>query len=312
MNHIIRIILALTALGAVLGTALKMAGCQKADPSATSMSIEEVVRTTSAPIGSLTDELADGLVPVELLCPESIDPSRWRPDADTIGRFQRAKLIVTNGAQHERWVATAPLPRSRVVDSALAITPPLLTYTQKTHSHGPDGKHTHKAVLGSTWVDPLNARSQAQAVQDALARSFPEHAPEISERFSMLSQELESAHRMLEQIRDRDINFVAPIKPYGYLARRYGWAAPDLSNSPDDWLKDPYTLNLIADPSGEVPTVVLTDSPPSPEAVETLVNKYSIHPVLWETGSMIHDRPYLEILAGNIERLERAVDEALK
>lgn len=308
MNHIIRIILALTALGAVLG----VASCQKADPAANSMSIEEVVRTTSAPIGSLTDELADGLVPVELLCPESIDPSRWRPDADTIGRFQQAKLIITNGAQHERWVATAPLPRSRVIDSALAITSPLLTYNQKTHSHGPDGKHTHKAVLGSTWIDPLNALSQSQAVHDALVRSFPEHAREISERFSMLSQELESAHRKLEQIRDRNINFAAPIKPYGYLARRYGWAALDLSNGSDEWLNDPYTLNLIADPSGEAPTVVLIDSPPSPEAVETLVNEYSIHPVLWETGSMIQDRPYMQILAGNIERLERAVDEAVE
>ena len=158
---------------ALLGVA--MAACDRPADTPNRVTLDEVVRTTSAPVDALTRQLVGDAVPVELLCPESEDPATWRPDPETVALFQRARLIVANGAGYEKWVAPAPLPRSRLVEAADALSRSFIMVEGEAHSHGPEGYHTHEVVLGHVWLDPLHAIAQAEEITEALVGAFPEH-----------------------------------------------------------------------------------------------------------------------------------------
>jgi ABC-type Zn uptake system ZnuABC Zn-binding protein ZnuA len=91
------------ALGVVCGVGVVfagLAGCggEGAASSAAAPSIDPAVRTSFYPATYFAERIAGGLVPVESPLPEGEDPIFWTPDAETIGLYQRAKLIVLNGA----------------------------------------------------------------------------------------------------------------------------------------------------------------------------------------------------------------------
>ncbi|MEM9374465.1 MAG: zinc ABC transporter substrate-binding protein, partial [Planctomycetota bacterium] len=124
-----------------IGVGAPTTGCQRSTPAEpTPTEIEDVVRATSAPVGSFASHVAGGLVRVEMLCPDGQSPATWRPDAPVVARYQQARLIIINGADFEGWVQTAPLPRSRVIQSADAVNDEMIVVKGRTHSHGPGGE----------------------------------------------------------------------------------------------------------------------------------------------------------------------------
>ncbi len=52
----------------------------------------------------------DVLFPV----PEEVDPAYWKPEAEDVAAYQRADLILLNGASYAKWVDFVKLPRSRL------------------------------------------------------------------------------------------------------------------------------------------------------------------------------------------------------
>ncbi|MFG0315081.1 MAG: metal ABC transporter substrate-binding protein, partial [Phycisphaerales bacterium] len=179
---------------------LALGGCDRTDASPNQARIDNVVRTTSAPVDALTRRIAGDAVPIELLCPPSEDPAAWRPAPETIASFQRARLIVANGAGYEAWVQTAPLPRSRLIEAADGLSEPLIRVRGETHSHGPEGHHTHEVTLGQVWLDPLHAIAQSRAIAAGLTDAFPEHQDTFIANLDVLSTELLELHRRLERL----------------------------------------------------------------------------------------------------------------
>ncbi len=287
--------------------AIGLAGCERQAPNARPpVEIEDAVRTTAAPIDSMTRRVAGDLVPVELLCPPGQPPATWRPAPDVVAAYQRATLIVANGAEFETWVLTAPLPRSRVVRTAGAIDGELLVVPGETHSHGPEGEHAHDLVVGQTWIDPINAIAQAGAIAGALSRAFPEHERVFAENLSSLVAELESVHRRLDAIDTATVAVVAAERPHGYLARRYGWPTSAIGADPAGWRSKTEDLEAIA--SRHERAVLLSVGPPDDE-MRSLLETSGIRVVVWETGAIAGDDPYISVLERNVERLEAAIVE---
>lgn len=290
---------------ALLGLAL--GGCDRTDASPNQARIDNVVRTTSAPVDALTRRIAGDAVPVELLCPPSEDPAAWRPAPETISSFQRARLIVANGAAYEAWVQTAPLPRSRLIEAADKLTEPLITVRGETHSHGPEGHHTHEVTLGQVWLDPLHAIAQSRTIAAGLTHAFPEHQDTFSANLDVLSTELLELHRRLERLEPEGAAIVAPSTPFGYLARRYGWQTLDLSPAPEDWPMDLYSHGMASGDFGSGPRVLLCEQLPDPAVATTLLESHDVHLVLWRTGSRDRGKSFTEMLSGNIDRVEASI-----
>ena len=127
------------------------------------------VYTVNYPLTYFAQRLAPEHVEVVFPAPTGVDPAFWKPTPDEIGQYQRASLILLNGAGYARWTRYATLPKSRVVVTAAGCRDAFLqTGEAVAHQHGPAGEHAHEGTAFTTWLDMRLARCQAGHVGDAL------------------------------------------------------------------------------------------------------------------------------------------------
>ena len=70
------------------------------------------------PLKYFATRIAGDAAEVVFPAPPDEDPAFWKPDVETIASFQRADLILRNGASYARWADHATLPASKVVDTS--------------------------------------------------------------------------------------------------------------------------------------------------------------------------------------------------
>jgi len=125
-------------------------GCKEQASEQTAAPTDQPARTVETPTVSPTfypteyfpSRIGGDHVLVTLPLPPDADPIFWQPSREQIAAYQEADLIVINGADFEKWIATASLPESRIVDTAAAFEDDFVTYETTTHAHGPGG-HEH-------------------------------------------------------------------------------------------------------------------------------------------------------------------------
>lgn len=295
-----RIAPTLLLLLTLLASLATLGACGRPAPP-TAITVEEVARTTSPAVDELARRIGAQSVRVEAVYPHDalIDP--WHPTPDEIARLQRARLIVSNGAGLEAWVQTASLPRSRLVESADSIEPPLIRVAGETHSHGPEGNHTHDVLLGQTWLDPLNAMAQATAIRDAMVLAFPEHRDGLTVNHAGLLDELQALHERISGVDATGIEIIAPETPYAYLARRYGWRITPIGPDPSSWSRDLHAMRLSSGPPRTNPAILLCPTLPPQGTQEAMLREHGVRCVLWTTG------PLPSAGGTNIDRLESAM-----
>jgi len=194
------------------------------------------VYTVNYPLAYFAERIGGDLVEVHFPAPGNEDPAFWSPDADTIAGYQRADLILLNGAGYAKWVDRASLPSSRVVNTSGGFTDNLIPIEGTvTHSHGPEGEHEHGDLAFSIWLDPVLAIQQAQAIEAAISVLRPENEPEIRQRMEGLKSELIDIDSRLaaasENLGDEPLLFSHPV--YQYLMKRYGLNGLEVHWEPD-------------------------------------------------------------------------------
>ena len=200
---------------------------------------QNAVLTTFYPTQYFAERIAGKLVVVDSPLPADADPIFWRPGAEDMVRFQSAKLVVTNGAEFEKWVAGSALPRGRTVESltddALASVGGPITMETTTHSHGPAGEHTHEGIDGHTWVSPELAVLQARRIAEAMSTAWPEHAAVFAENLERLEEDLDMLAASMRDLTPRLEGFrvLASHPAYNYLAREMGWSVHNLDLDPE-------------------------------------------------------------------------------
>lgn len=114
-------------------------------------------------------------VKVDFLAPADVDPAYWNPDLANISAYQKADLILINGAGYAKWVNKVSLPRSKMVNTSRQFKDQYITKKEvMTHSHGAEGKHAHESLAFTTWLDFTLAARQAEAIADVMGRKRPE------------------------------------------------------------------------------------------------------------------------------------------
>lgn len=174
----------------------------------------------------LLGETAD----VSFLVPEDVDPSFWRPSVADITTIQSADLIVLNGAGFATWVDRVSLPRSKVVNTTAAIEDRFIRTESITHSHGEGEEHSHEGLASYTWLDPMLAFAQAEALANAIIARGLRPADEVAAQLATLKDDLDALDKQAERAADglQDIAIIVTHPRYQYFAQRYGLSVSSL------------------------------------------------------------------------------------
>lgn len=183
------------------------------------------VFTTNYPLAYFAERIGGDQVEVVFPAPADVDPAYWAPAPEVIADFQEADLILLNGAGYEKWLERASLPASKLVDTSVAMESSYIPLDEGVvHTHGPEGEHSHKGWAFTTWMDPMIAIAQAQAVQEALSDLRPEAAADFRVAYEGLQADLLVLDAQLGEVAadvgDQPIVFSHPV--YQYLDEHLG------------------------------------------------------------------------------------------
>jgi zinc transport system substrate-binding protein len=189
------------------------------------------------PLKYFAERIAGEHATVVFPAPPDVDPAYWMPDAKTISDYQRADLILLNGANYSKWVSKVSLPRFRMVNTSEAFKD---RYIEAggilTHSHGAQGEHAHESLAFTTWIDFSLAAEQAKAIAQALSRKRPSLEDIFQRNYKELEKDLLKLDRDMKALVSKDISkpFVVSHPVYDYLARGYGLNIKSVHWEPDE------------------------------------------------------------------------------
>jgi zinc transport system substrate-binding protein len=220
--------------------ALSLISCSdkgKADTSS-SKSDKPVIFVVNYPLEYFAKRIGGNLVDVRFPAPADEDPAYWQPNTETINDYQKADLILLNGADYAKWIRHVSLPLSKMVDTSVGFKDSYIEIANAvTHTHGPASKHAHGNIAFTTWLDFAQAAQQAQAIKNALTKLKPESENEYENNFKALERDLLDLDQQMQKIRSKIKTkpLIASHPIYQYLSRRYKLNMKNLHWEPEEY-----------------------------------------------------------------------------
>jgi len=226
-------------------TGILCAGCgkQNADgeretPSGPEADTPAIVYTVNYPLAYLAEGIGGDALQVTFPAPGDEDPACWTPDEETIAGYQKADLILLNGADYAKWVPKTSLANSRMVDTSAGFRDEYIILEEATtHSHGPGGKHEHGTTAFTTWLDLSLCAEQAAAIRDAFLRRWPDSKGVFSTNCERMISDLNALDEQLLSICGDHSNtpLVVSHPVYQYFTRRYHLNVRSVHWEPDEY-----------------------------------------------------------------------------
>ena len=261
------------------------------------------VCTVNYPLAYFAEQVAAGRVKVVFPEMEG-DPAFWKPSAKEVALFQEADLVLLNGAGYAKWVPTASLSPSRLVDTAAGLEERFIALDGAvTHAHGPGGAHAHGDLAFTLWLDPVLAQHQAQAVYRALAARWEvgdEGIRQLAADLDELDAELEAA---FAAVGDRPLLGSHPV--YQYLARRYTLNLQSVHWEPDAEPDGAMWRELEDILEAHKADVMLWEDAPLPAVVQALEGRGIKSIVFNPCGNRPAQGDYLETMRENAAALRQ-------
>lgn len=265
-----------------------------------------VVQSVNYPLHYFAERLATEAFELNYLVDADVDPAFWKPGRKSISAFQKADLILRNGADYEKWIKRVSLRTAPQVDTSKAFADKFLKTQGKEHRHGDGTVHSHAGTAFTTWIDLSQAAMQAEAIAARFKQAQPDSAAKIDENLAALLADLSSLDGRLKAFGKAwgDKPLVASHPIYQYFARAYGLRIEGIEWEPEMKLKDS-DLSDLKTILGKHPAqwMIWEDEPTAENvaAVETLGLKSVVF-------SPCANRPsegdWLSTMKGNVERIE--------
>jgi len=275
-----------------------------------------VVYTTFYPTTYFTQRIAGDRAEIVCPCPADADPAFWMPDDETIAAYQQADLIIVNGASFEKWLGKATLPISRIVDTTKPLADELIVLKDAVrHTHGPSGEHSHEGIDGHTWLDPINAKTQAGEIEAALVERFPAHKEAFEQGYAALSKDLDALDARLRSLSEKISEQVLLCNhpAWNYVARRYGWQLKTFHLDPET-MPGEEALNAIRTFLEDQPvTYMLWEAEPTAEIAGKMREEFELKSVVYSPGEALDKEQleagedFLTVMRANVDRLEAAL-----
>jgi zinc transport system substrate-binding protein len=265
------------------------------------------VYAVNYPLAYFAERIGGQWVEVRFPAPAGVDPAFWSPDPEVVAAYQGADLILLNGAGYAKWVERASLPRNAQVDTSAAFRENLIPLKESvTHSHGPEGGHSHKGVAFTTWLDPRLALEQAKAIRGAFAKARPAREADFGDGLERLEADLLALDERLtaaaDRIGDEPLLFSHPV--YQYLERRYGLNGHSVHWEPDEPPSEDMWRELQELLSTHPAKWMLWEDEPLPETAQRLEATGVRALVYAPCANAPHEGDFLSIMRNNVARLE--------
>ena len=285
-------------------------GCGQAGPvrgtAPSSPTSRKQVLVTNYPLLYFAERIAGGSVDAVFPMTGDGDPAFWTPDAKTIARYQAADAIIINGATFEKWLMQATLPEARIHDSSAKFADKFIQVADAvTHSHGPEGEHSHAGTSFTTWIDFEQARQQAGAIAETLSQLVPERKADFEQNLAALVADLKVLDDQMQAIGKTlgDRPLVASHPVYDYLARRYELQLKTVQWEPEEVPADHAIEELKKLLDGHVAKVMIWEGTPAPASVEKLKSLGLESIVFDPCGNRPKSGDWLTVMRANVDSL---------
>jgi zinc transport system substrate-binding protein len=272
--------------------------------------VEKVtIFTVNYPLSFFAKQIGGEHVEVVFPVPADEDPAFWNPSTEQIRLFQKADLILMNGAGYAKWTSKVSLPMLRTVDTSKLFKDKLIHIERNvTHSHGPGGDHSHIGTAFTTWLDFSQAAMQAEAIYKALIRKRSAKKKEFANHFAALKKELlEFDERMKELSGTKpDIPFFGSHPIYQYLARRYGLNLQMMMWESDEYPGTVEWMKLQNFKKAHPAEWMIWEGEPMQKSVDKLKESGINSLVFDPCGNRPAKGDFLTVMQDNIENLRRA------
>ena len=288
------------------------AGCGKKAPTSAAPTGKPSVYTTFYPTKYFAERIGGDLIDVVCPVPADQDVIFWMPDAKAILAYQKADLVIINGAEFSKWVQRVSLPASRVVKTARPFEAEFITFGHApVHSHGEGGKHAHEGLDGHTWVDPVNAKRQADEIRKALVKRFPKQKAAFEKGFGLLAQDLEALDTQLKayQATYKNQPLLASHPAYNYIAKRYGWNLVSLDLFPEEMPSDEAMQGIKDVLKTHPATYIIWEATPKKEIAERLQQELGLVSIEFSPCELLSDAEldagtdYLTVMQRNLKNI---------
>jgi zinc transport system substrate-binding protein len=267
------------------------------------------VYVVNYPLKYLAERIGGNHVKVEFPAPAGDDPAYWNPDIATILAYQKADLILLNGAGYAKWVGKVSLPRSKMVDTSRRFKDQYITTKEVlTHSHGAEGKHAHESLAFTTWLDLTLAVRQAEAIASSMGRKRPELRETFQTNFEALAKDLialdQGIHAVVSKKSSTPLIVSHPV--YDYFARRYGLNIVSVHWEPDQVPGIEQWRELKAIIKQHPAKWMIWEGEPVQASVDRLKNHGIDSLVFDPCGNVPEQGDFLTIMHQNVENLRSA------
>jgi len=296
----------------ILACVLAVAGCTSGEPPSEVSEPEQgrpQAYTVNYPLAYFAEGIAGDKFDVVFPAPADVDPAFWSPSADSVADYQRADVILLNGAGYAKWAQRVTLPQSRLVDTSAALADRLIPLQDTvTHTHGPSGDHSHAGTAFTTWLDMSLAATQARAVFDALVLLRPEFQSEFLEGLNALERDLAALDDRMkdlsERIGDQPLVFSHPV--YQYLIRGYGLNGRSVHWEPDETPSDHQWDELAGLLDEHAATLMIWEGEPLQATVSRLEDMGVQSVVFSPSANRPEEGSFVTVIDGNVAALEQA------
>ncbi|NIO10824.1 MAG: zinc ABC transporter solute-binding protein [Deltaproteobacteria bacterium] len=267
------------------------------------------VYTVNYPLRYFAQRIASKHAKVIFPAPAGVDPAFWKPGLDTIADYQRADLVLLNGANYAKWPAKVSLPIGKLVNTSAHLKDRYIRLDDiVTHTHGPTGEHSHTGTAFTTWLDFDFAADQASAIKSALVRKLPAHDQELEKNLQSLRSELLELDRKVKEIVAKKPGkpLLASHPVYQYLAKRYSLNLTSLHWEPDT-VPEPAMWSALESLLAEGHARwMVWEGPPNKESVNKLKSLGVDSIVFNPAGNNPEKGDFMSIMRKNVHHLRRA------
>jgi zinc transport system substrate-binding protein len=261
------------------------------------------------PLKYFAERIGGEHVKVVFPAPADVDPAYWNPDVVNVSAFQKADLILLNGASYAKWVDKVSLPRSKIVDTSAKFKERYISSKEvMTHSHGAEGEHAHEALAFTTWLDLTLAGQQAEAVASAIARKRPELRETFQNNFKALAKDLKALDQDIQEIVSKNPStpLIVSHPVYDYFAKRYELNIVSVHWEPDQVPSDSQLRELQGILKQHSAQWMIWEGEPVQASVDKLKTLGIDSLVFDPCGNVPQQGDFLTIMRQNVENLKPA------
>jgi len=266
------------------------------------------VYVVNYPLKYFAERIGGEHVNVVFPAPAGIDPAYWIPDTAMIATYQRADLILLNGAGYAGWIDKVSLPRSKLVNTSRDFRDDYIHIEGAvTHSHGPGDTHAHQGAAFTTWIDFKFAARQAKSITDAFSKKEPALRQEFKKNYHTLESDLIEIDKKIRAYSSNQAPkpLIASHPVYDYLARRYDLNIKSVHWEPDQPPTDSQWSELKNILAKHPAQWMIWEAKPMQESVERL-KTMGIDSLVFDPCANTPDKSdFLTIMQQNAENLEK-------